>query len=220
MDTRRRTIAAVAVAALLVTSGCVGFLTGSDSLSFESEPLKVTSDAQEQTGYEEKRRTTKQINRTYSVAGQERDVVVTNHLSEYARSADTLFGDQEVARFTVLSTPQVKIAGQGPFNPVDDFSNRELVLRLQEQYGSIDNIRAEGNRTLTVLGNETTVSKFRADATLEGGQEVEVFIHITKVKHEGDFVIGVAVHPTELDEQENVNTLFEEIDHPTEPAES
>ena len=219
MDTRRRTIAAVAVAALLVTSGCVGFLTGSDSLSFQSDPLKVTTDAQEQTGYEEQRRTTKQINRTYSVAGQERDVVVTNHLSEYARSADTLFGDQEVARFTVLSTPQVKIAGQA-FNPVDDFSNRELVLRLQEQYDSIDNIRAEGNRTLTVLGNETTVSKFRADATLQGGQEVEVFIHITKVKHEGDFVVAVAVHPTELDEQENVNTLFEEIDHPAEPAES
>ena len=220
MDTRRRTIAAIAVVALLATSGCVGFLTGSESLSFQSNPLKVTNDAQEQTGYEEQRRTTQEIERTYSVAGQERDVVVTNHLSEYARSADTLFGDQEIARFTVLSTPQVKIAGQGPFNPVDDFSNRELVLQLQEQYDSLDNIRSEGDRTLTMLGNETTVSKFRADATLQGGQEVEVFIHITKVKHEGDFVVGVAVHPTELDEQENVNTLFEGIDHPTKPAES
>ena len=71
-----------------------------------------------------------------------------------------------------------------------------------------------------MLGTEAKVSKFRADATLTGGEEVEVFIHITKVKHESDFVVAVAVHPTDIDEQERVDTLFEGIDHPAPAAES
>lgn len=217
---RRRAVAAVALIGLLVSSGCIGFLTGSESLAFESEPIQIFDSAREEAGYEEERRTTQVINRTFSVAGEERDVEVTNHLSEYSRSADLVVTEQQVARAIVLSTPEVRIAGKGPFNPVNKFSNRELVLRLTDKYESINNVRSEENRTLTILEEETTVSKFRADATLEGGQEIEVFIHVTKVQHEGDFVIGVAVHPTQLNEQERVDTLFESIDHPAPAAES
>lgn len=210
----RRAVAAVALVTLLVTSGCIGFLTGSEALSFEADSVAVSDSALEQTGYQEQRTTTDQRNRTFTVAGQERQVTVTNHLAEYSRSADTLFGDQQVARFTAFSTPQVRIAGQGPFNPVDDLSNRELALQLQQQYSSIDNIRFESNRTVTALGQETTVSKFRADATLSGGQEVEVFLHLTQIEHEGDFVIAVGVHPTRIDEQADIDTLIEGLDHP------
>ncbi|MFC7177410.1 DUF6517 family protein [Halosegnis marinus] len=210
----RRAAAALALAALLLTSGCIGFLTGSESLTFEAESVAVSDAALEETGYSEQRVTTDQRNRTFSVAGQEREVSVTNHLAEYSRAADTLFGDQQVARFTAFSTPQVRIAGQGPFNPVSDLSNRELALRLQEQYSSIDNIRFESNRTLTTLGQEVRVSKFRADATLSGGQEVEVFLHITQIEHEGDYVIAVGVHPTRVDEQANIDALIEGLDHP------
>lgn len=49
----RRTVAAAAVVAVLVTSGCIGFLTGEESLAFESEPIAVTDAALEETGYEE-----------------------------------------------------------------------------------------------------------------------------------------------------------------------
>lgn len=210
----RRTVAALAVATLLLTSGCIGFLTGSESLSFESEPVGVTDAALEETGYTEQRTTAVAQNRTFSVAGQERTVEVTNHLAEYSRAADTLFGDQQVSRFTAFSTPQVNIAGQGPFNPVSDLSDRELALRLQQQYDSIENVRFESNRTVSTLGTETTVSKFRADATLASGESVEVFMHITKFKHEGDYVIAVAVHPTQVDEESNVDRLVEGLDHP------
>ncbi|MFB6116969.1 DUF6517 family protein [Halosegnis sp.] len=218
--TTRRTVAALALAAVLVTSGCVGFLTGGESLTFEAEPVQVSDSARQDAGYEQERRTTQTINRTFTAAGQERDVSVTNHLSEYSRSADTVLSDQQVARMIVLSTPQVKVAGQGPFNPVGELSNRELVSRVTQKYDSIQNVRFESNRTLTMLGEETTVSKFRADATLQGGQEVEVFLHITKIQHEGDFVVAVAVHPTQIDEQERVDTLFRGVDHPAPAPES
>ena len=211
----RRAVAALAVAALLLTSGCIGFLTGSESLSFESEPVAVTDAALEETGYEEQRRTEQSIERTFSIAGEERTVTATNHLAEYGRSPGTLFGDTQVARFVAVTTPEVEIAGQGPFNPVGELSNRQLALRLTEQYDRVENVRWESNRTVTAFGSETTVSKFRADARIAGGQEVEVFLHITKLRHEGDFVIAVAIHPTQLDEEANVDRLIRGIDHPT-----
>lgn len=210
----RRTVAAAAVVAVLVTSGCIGFLTGEESLAFESESIAVTDAALEETGYEEQRREEVVQNRTFSVAGQDREVRVTNHLTEYARGTDSPFAAQQVSRFTAYATPEVKIAGQGPFNPVGDLSNRELALRLQAQYDSIENVSLESNRTVSALGNETRVSKFRADATLASGEDVEVFVHVTKFRHEGDYVIAVAVNPTRVDEESNVDRLIEGIDHP------
>jgi hypothetical protein len=64
-----------------------------------------------------------------------------------------------------------------------------------------------------VLNESADVSKFEGTATLSG-QEVDVFVHVTKVKHDGDFVVGVAIHPQQLDgEQERVDTLLEGIEH-------
>jgi hypothetical protein len=214
----RRAVAALAVAGLLLTSGCVGFLTGSESLSFESEPVAVTDAALEETGYEEQRRTEQSVERTFSVAGEERTVTATNHVAEYGKSAGTLFGDTQVARFVAFSTPKVEVAGQGPFNPVGELSNRELATRLTEQYDRVENVRRESNRTATAFGEDVTVSKFRADARLAGGQEVEVFLHVSKFEHGDDFVIAVAVHPTQLDEESNVDRLVGGLDHPAESS--
>lgn len=174
----------------------------------------MTDAALDETGYTEQRREAVDQNQTFSVAGEEREVRVTNHLTEYARSTDVLFTDKQVSRFTAFSTPEVKIAGQGPFNSVGDLSTRELALRLQEQYDTIENVRHESNRTVTALGDERGVSKFRADATLESGEDVEVFIHVTKFRHEGDYIIAVAVNPTQVDEESNVDRLIEGLDHP------
>lgn len=212
---------AAALVGLLLTSGCIGFLTGSEALEFSSDPVAVSDQAREDTGYAEIRREPQTLNRSFTVADQTREVQVTNHIGEYARSVSLpVFGDQQVARFTVLSTPKVEIAGQGPFNPVDDLDNRDLVLRLQQQYDGIENVQSESNRTVTVLGNETTVSKFRADATMTNGQSTEVFIHITKVEHGEDFLVAVGVYPTQVDgEQDAIDTLLRNIEHPAEAAE-
>ena len=215
MSTRRALVAATLVG-LLLTSGCIGFLTGSEALQFSSNEVKVTQSAQQETNYQQARREPQTVTRQFQAAGQTREVEVTNHLSEYSRSVSIpLFGDQQIARFTVMSTPKVTIAEQGPFNPVGDMNNTELVLTLQEKYEAISNVRPESERTVTVLGEETTVSKFRADATTDTGQSVEVFIHLTKVDHGDDYLVGVGVYPTQVDgEQENVDTLLQSIVHP------
>lgn len=206
---------ALALAGLLVTSGCIGFLTGEEALSFESKPVAVNDTATQETGYEQFRKEASKMNRTYTVAGQTRNVTVTNHVAEYAKSLSIpLFGDQRVARFTVFATPKVSIAGQGPFNPVSDMNNTQLALLLQEQYTSLDNVQRESDQSKTVLGEETTVTKFRADATMVGGQSTEVFFHITKVEDGDDYVILLGIYPTQVDEEENVFRMMKGVQHP------
>lgn len=206
----KRVAVAAVLAGLLVTSGCIGFLTGSEALSFEARQVSVSADAKSETGYERTNGGSSTMNRSF--AG--RQVRVTNRFVELGRSADLPgVGDTKVARFTVFATPQVKIAGQ-TFNPIGKLNNTELVSRLQQQYGSLSNVRRVDERSDTVLGGETTVTKFRADAKMQGGREVEVFVHVTKVKHEGDFVVAVAVYPTKLDgEETKVDRLLAGIQH-------
>jgi hypothetical protein len=202
-----RAVAAL-LALLTITAGC-SFLAG--ATTFTASEGNVTQSAQSDTGYSLENQKTRTITRSF--AGQE--VEVNNQLTEYARSTSLpVFGDQQVARFTVFTTPPVEVAEQGPFNPVADLNNTELALRLQSQYDTIDNVRPEGNRTETMLGDEVTVSKFRADARTIEGTDTEVFMHIAQTQDGGDFVIAIAVHPTQLDgEQENVNTMLNGIRH-------
>ena len=52
MLSNRRALATVAIALLLTTSGCIGFLTGDEALTFAAEPAAVDDSAAEEAGYE------------------------------------------------------------------------------------------------------------------------------------------------------------------------
>jgi hypothetical protein len=204
-----RAVAAL-LALLTITAGCSAL---SGATSFTADRGTVSQSALDDTGYALENESTQTITRSF--AGQ--DVEVSNQLTEYARSSNLpVFGDARIARFTVFTTPAVEVAEQGPFNPVADLNNTGLALRLQNQYDTIENVRREGNRTETMLGQETTVGTFRADARTTDGTSTEVFIHITQVRDGDDFVIAIAVYPTQLDgEQETVNTLINGVQHET-----
>lgn len=202
--------AVVALLALLtVTAGCSAL---SGATTFTADRANVSQSAQSDTGYSLEKQETQTISRSF--AGQE--VKVKNRLTEYARSVSLpVFEDPQVARFTVFTTPAVEVAGQGPFNPVADLNNTQLALRLQNQYDTINNVQPVGNRTVTMLGDEVTVSKFRADAKTVQGTETEVFMHVAQTRSGGDFVLAIAVHPTQLDgEQQRVNAMLNGVQHP------
>lgn len=210
----RKELVAAALVGLLLTSGCIGFLTGSESLQFEASAVQVTNSAQQDAGYQEHRRESITETREFQAAGQTREVEVTNRIAEYSKSVSLpVFGDQEVARFSVLATPQVNVLGE-TFNPVGDMNNTQLALLLQEKYQGISNVRAESERSVTVAGSDTTVSKFRADAVMDTGQTTEVFLHVTKVSDGDDYLVAIAVYPTQLDgEQAKVDTMLRGIEH-------
>ena len=45
--------------------------------------------------------------------------------------------------------------------------------------------------------------------------DIDVYVHLTKVRHDGDYVIAIAVHPQGLPgEEERVDALLEGIEHP------
>ncbi|PSQ31746.1 hypothetical protein BRD16_02210 [Halobacteriales archaeon SW_6_65_46] len=214
----RRIMAVVAVVALVTLSGC-GFILGSDSLDFPAEPVAVDDSTQSDTGYEQTRRTSLNVDRSFSAAGQTRNVSVTNYIAEYGRSADAVFSDQQVARVTVLSSPKVEVLGES-FNPLGDLSDRELAQRFQKQYDSLDNLQFQSNRTTTVHEEEQTVSKFTAQADM-GGTSVDVYVHLSKFEVGDDYVVAVAIHPQQIDEEPNVDEMFAGIVHPAEePADS
>ncbi|WP_144902591.1 DUF6517 family protein [Halobellus captivus] len=212
----RRTLAAVAVALLLVTSGCIGFITGDEPLTFAADPAAVSDEAAQDAGYELNGTQPLEINETFEVAGQERQVTATNYLTDYQKSMELgPLGETEVGVFTVVSTPAVEIAGR-TLNPIGSYSNERLVEFVQEQYSGMSDIERVGEQNVTVQGTETTVTKFAATATLEG-QEVDVYIHVTKYRDGDDFIVAIGVYPQQLDsEEENIISMIESIEHPAE----
>lgn len=212
---RWRALACVAVAVLVLSSGCVGFLTGDEPLTFDADPVDVADSQQSEAGYETVRVGTNTTNQTFSVAGQTRNVSVTNHVASYQRAVDLgPLGEAPFARFTVLATPQVEVLGR-TLNPVGRLSNRDLALRLQSQYDSIDDVRFVGNRTVEVLGDSRTVSRFDATTTVSG-VEVDLALHVTKFQHGDDFVVAIAVYPARLDgEAARAEAMLRGIQHET-----
>jgi hypothetical protein len=257
----KRVALTVAVALLIVTTGCVGLITG-ETIEFEAENTTVEESTKETTGYEAKNSTERTITRDVTIVGQERTVHIENHVTRYASSGnlanfsenETLanFTDNEtlasytesetlasytenetlanvtqnerianatqggtavpdLARFVVVSSPGANVAGQA-LNPAASWSNEEILERVSEQTGSIENIESDGTRETESLGASRTVSMFDGTTRI-AGQDVDVRVHVASFEHEGDVIIAVAVHPTQIDEQADIDKLFAGIEH-------
>lgn len=210
----RRTLAVGALAALIALSGCLGFLSG--PLTFQAQKVTVENGTLQNADYEEVAVTKLEVNRTFSVGGQSKEVVVTNWLAQYEKQVSVLGMERRAAVFSAFSSPEVSVLGK-TFNPIDDYTNRELIQLVQQQYGSISNIQHVSNATMQMLGEQTSVAKFSANAQLSGGQSVDVYVHVTSVNHEGDVVVAVGVYPQELGgEQQAIFTLIQNLTHHTE----
>ena len=196
----------------MITAGC-GFITGQEALSFNASPATVTDQAVSETGYEEVNVTEQVITRNFSVADQTRQVEVTNQLAQYERQVDLgPLGSQRAAVFVAFASPEVEVATQS-FNPIAGMSEREILQRFQTEYESISVGEQTDSRNVTALGQSTAVKKFEGSAQLAGSQ-VDVYIHAVKIKHEGDHIVAVAIYPQQLDDEEqNVVTLLEGLEH-------
>lgn len=210
---RRSMLSSLAGGTLVGTTGCIGVLTGEEALSFAASPATVSEGALDDTGYALGEQRTDTITRPFAVAGQEREVEVTNHVAIYQRSLEFgPLGEQELAMFVALATPQVRVLGR-TFNPVGEMSNRELLEQLQSDYESLEVGSRVGSREVAILGESTTVERFDGEATYSG-VSVPLFIHVTTVAHDDDYVIGIGIYPERLpDEESRVVRLYEGLRH-------
>ena len=212
--TSKRVVAAVlAVAMLTTTTGCIGFLTGEEALSFTADPAVVDESAAESAGYSTDGPRVLSVNRTVSAAGQEREVVAENQVTTYRKTLDLGIFEADLGVFTVVSTPAVEIAGQ-TLNPIGEFSNRRLVSLVQDQYRGLDDIQEVSSQTITVQGKQTEVTKYSGTATVQG-RDVDVYVHVTKYRDGDDFVVAIGVYPQRLSgEEANVLSMMRAIEHP------
>lgn len=209
----RRSAVAAAFAALVLCSGCLGVLTGSEPASFESSPAAVSGDALAETGYERAGNETRAVERTFTVLGQNRTAEVTSHVATYERRAAVgPFGERTVGWFAVVSTPAVELAGE-TYNPVAGDGGAELIRRFGGAYGRIENASAVGSRNVTALGTETTVRKYAAEAVVDG-RRVPVSLRVTTVRDGDDFVVAVGVSPRSVGGEAATLRLVRSLRHP------
>lgn len=207
----RKGILSVLIALLVVSAGCTSLLTG-ETLTFESSPAAVSDSALQETGYEETVANESTIERTVTVAGQERTVRITNHVRQYQRGMELgPVGEVTAGQFMVFSTPSASVAGQS-LNPAASWSNRRLIEEVASRSRGVNDVQFERNRTVQALGDSREVSVFSGTTTIQG-QQVDVLVHLTSFEHEGDVVIAVAVYPEEVDEEGRVDTLLSGLTH-------
>ncbi len=200
---------------MLLLGGCTGLLGG--ETEFEAERGVVSGSARSETGYDEANRSEDTIEREFE--GVDATVVVINKVTEYSKSVQVpLVVDGELARFTVLTSPGITVVPGEPANPIADMSNDDLAMRVQEQYDTIENVERLDEREADLLGETTTVTRYRADAETEG-KSTEVNLHIAQGRSERsdgdpDFVVTVGVHPSDIDESDDIDRMMGGVEHP------
>src|SRR6056297_742294 len=123
----RRTGSVLAVCLLLSVAGCTGLLLQEET-SFVASEANV-SEADE-LAYSHNGTERQNVTRSVEAAGQERAVTVSNRAELFVnRTPDGSPG----AAFVVVSSPQVKLAGE-ELNPVADWSQRDLLMEFSDEF--------------------------------------------------------------------------------------
>lgn len=213
MRTSRGTLLAGLVVALVVASGCLGVITGSQPAVFTASRATVSDAALGQTQFQYKGTQTRWLNRTVTVAGQQREVNVSNQISSYERPVGTGANGVTFGIFVVVATPQAQIAGQA-LNPIGRMSPREMVDQLASGQADVSNVHRVDDRTLTVLGTDTQVVRFGGDIQ-RAGQRIPVYLEVTRVGDGGDFVVALGAYPQATADQvrPDITTLFQGVTH-------
>ncbi|WP_416839852.1 DUF6517 family protein [Haloferax sp. DFSO52] len=212
----KHALAALAFAALVLTSGCLGVLTGDESLTFESEPAATDATVASNAGYETNGTQTFEVNRTFNVAGQEPRVVASNHITTYEKKIDLGFFEAKLGVFSVISTPAVDVAGE-TLNPIGDYSNDQLIGLVKSQYRGLTDVEQVNSRNVQILGEQANVTKYSAKATFANDRQVDVYVHVTKVRHNEDFIVSIGVYPQQLSgEEDSILEMMRSIEHPSE----
>jgi hypothetical protein len=211
----RRTLIAIVLAGLLMTSGCIGFLQGDTPLSFESDPAVASDAALSESGYGNETLTEVPLNRTITVQNQTREVEVINWNAQYQKDAGIGPASQKVAVFATFTTPSFSILGED-LSPVSNMTNEEVLQHALSGRAGLGEVTHVRDTNAVVLGKGATVSTFRTSVDSGGdfiAYEQDLYVHVTKVKHDGDYVIVVGAHPVQMDDRENVIRLMESLEH-------
>lgn len=210
---RRRFLTTAAVGATAASSGCVGFLLGTEALEFSASKAEVASNALSGTGFEHVG--TNALN--WEFTAFDRTIRVENYLSEYRKAVSVPdVGSVEGAVFGALSTPVVEVAGES-LNPIQRVANTsaKLAAEAQELFTDITVQNELGETAQQVLGNQETFVKLGILALLSG-TEIPGLLHLARFQDASDFLGLVGLHPRALSgEAQNLFALANGLEHVT-----
>ena len=217
--TRRRALAAGGAVALAGLAGCTAYdvVSGDEPAEFAAGTATVADATLSESGYELNEVTDETLAREVEVAGQTREVRVTNTVAEYDKAVE-LFGQRyQAAVFAAVTTPQIEVLGRA-LNPIAEMGTRERAEIILSRYENVGDLERGSEYSTTVLDAEADVVVYTADAEIEGtGASTELELHIGEPVAAGDdFVLPLAAYPTTFSDGENVRQMMNGIEH--EPA--
>lgn len=206
------------VAACVLVAGCAGLAPSDGGEPIEAGPggeARLADDGLAETGYAlvGSGRPTLNLTVHASVSGDvelnvDQPVSARLDVARYRRNASG--GPAVVA---VVTGPAVDVGPEGISlvrNPVESADEAAVAGLVQGEYLDLSGLSASGSRTVTMLGNETTLRTYAGTAT-RAGESVEVTVALASVRADGDFVTVVAVYPAEADEADRVARLAEAV---------
>ncbi|MFB6255841.1 MAG: DUF6517 family protein [Haloplanus sp.] len=188
----------VSVVLVFVLAGCAG--GGGGATATPEPPLRAaaapaTLDA---TGYAERRADSPPLNATITarIEGDvtlqtTREVRATTARRVYARS--TPDGPVVVGLYAVPSVKPFENADLRK-NPAAGLSTAAILGRSQSVYTDVRDRSTTGERSVTVLGTEATLTRYRAVATVNGTDR-RVSAAVVTVAHGDDYVTVVVMTP-------------------------
>ena len=186
---RRRTGVVLAVCLLVSGAGCTGLLLEEETAFVASEANVSGAD---ELAYSHNATERQNVTRSVEAAGQEREVTVSNRAELFVnRTADGSPG----AAFVVVSSPQVRLAGQ-ELNPVGEWSQRDLLTEFSgefDQYGNLTDVEERETREMRLVGTQADLRVFNATMERTDDTSHDVVVSVAKTKHEDDYVVAISI---------------------------
>lgn len=216
IPSRRAILAGAVSGTVVLTAGCVDFVTGEGSLELAAERAAPTDNALESTDYEEYEIGRETIDESVDV-GVERDVEATIWVSSYAKEIEFRGREHDGCFFTAVSIPDVSLAGYSA-NPIEEMSNEELLTEFRDkfagEYDGLEDLTHTDSLGLDVLGDSREVDVFEGETEFKG-EAIDIELQVSSFSHEDDLLVLLGSYPVAFaEESANVEALLESVEHP------
>ncbi|MFC6905825.1 DUF6517 family protein [Halalkalicoccus tibetensis] len=182
-------------------------------ISAEPTPIAIDGATLEETDYEKTRDIIFELTQTISMKDESYIIEASNHLIECVRTIDRIDGEQPVAAFTAVGTPEIETVSQ-KVDFAERVTNEVIENSLQIGYETIE-IEDQASTTHSVVPFENEVTVYQYPGVAEASDyKVDVHLHVARAVRETDYITLVGLYPYFLgdDEQDRIFDLMEAIE--------
>lgn len=211
-----RGVTAIALAVLLVLAGCSGPGDRTpEPIEGTASAATIDDDDLSAAGYERALVESRGVNRTGTIdVSGDVEMTVEYRVRATARRAVYRSTDGDLPSIVALySVPLVSPDSvDATIDPLGDRSTAAVVGRVQGTYADVQSLEWVENRSVKLLGNETTLVEYATTAAVDG-QSVDVVVSVARVRHAGDVVRVVVILPRDSADPTAVRRLLGAVQH-------